>query len=114
MPYLRSLAVIFGVVSAGAVLASPAWARGPSHANITFAVGSTVTPTATGVTAAAVLVWRQGASDVAGVGCCSNDVVDAFTDTKLVEGTPQNRFPFTWQSDDSEWFRIDSFDARGN
>jgi hypothetical protein len=114
MKHLRSFAVVAGVALAGAVLAAPAWALAPSHANITFAAGSTVDPTPTGVTASAVLVWRQGASDIAGVGCCSNDVVDAFTDTKLVEGTSQNRFPFTWASDDSKWFRIDSFDARGN
>jgi hypothetical protein len=114
MTPLRSLAVVLGVVVAGSALASPAWALAPSHANITFRTGSTVDPTSTGVTASAVLVWRQGASDVAGVGCCANDVVDAFTGTKLVEGTPQNRFPFMWQSDDSKWLRVDSFDARGS
>jgi len=61
-----------------------------------------------------VLVWRQGASDVHGVGCCASDVVDAITGATLVEATPQSRFPFQWASDDARSFRVDSFDARGN
>ncbi len=41
-------------------------------------------------------------------------VVDAITETTLVEATPQSRFPFPWASDDSERLRVDSFDASGN
>jgi hypothetical protein len=111
---VRFTAVLIGAALGGGALAAPAWALAPSHANITFAVGSTVNATATGVTASAVLVWRPGTSDISGVACCTSDVVDAFTDTKLIEATPQNRFPFQWASDDSEWLRVDSFDANGN
>ena len=101
---LRSVIAVVGAAVCAGALAAPAWALAPSHANITFAAGSTVTETATGVTASAVLVWRQGASDV----------VDAITGATLVEATPQSRFPFQWASDDARSFRVDSFDARGN
>jgi len=111
---LRSVIAVVGAAVCAGALAAPAWALAPSHANITFAAGSTVTETATGVTASAVLVWRQGASDVHGVGCCASDVVDAITGATLVEATPQSRFPFQWASDDARSFRVDSFDARGN
>jgi hypothetical protein len=110
----RSFTAVLGVVLAGAALAPPAWALAPSHANITFATGSTVDVTATGVTASAVLVWTAGASDISGVGCCTSDVVDAVTDATLVEATAQTSFPFRWASEDSKRFRVDSFDARGN
>ena len=111
---LRSVIAVVGAAVCAGALAAPAWALAPSHANITFAAGSTVTETATGVTASAVLVWRQGASDVHGVGCCASDVVDAISGATLVEATPQSRFPFQWASDDARSFRVDSFDARGN
>jgi hypothetical protein len=114
---MRSLRTVTAVVGAAAclgALAAPAWALAPSHANITFASGSTVTETTTGVTASAVLIWRQGASDVGGVGCCTSDVVDDLAGTTLVDATAQARFPFAWASDDSKRFRVDSFDARGN
>jgi hypothetical protein len=110
----RSLVAVVGVMLGGAVLAGPAWALAPSHANITFAPGSTVNPTSTGVTASAVLIWRPGASDLSGVGCCTSDVVDDISGATLLEGTAQSRFPFTWLSDDSKRFRVDSFDANGN
>ncbi|HET7170500.1 MAG TPA: hypothetical protein VFI18_02585 [Gaiellales bacterium] len=114
MRSLRTVTAVVGAAVCLGALAAPAWALGPSHANITFASGSTVTETATGVTASAVLVWRPGASDLAGVGCCTSDVVDDLTNSTLVEATPQARFPFTWSSDDPERFHVDSFDARGN
>ena len=111
---VRSIAVLIGVVVASGLLAAPAWALGPSHANITFATGSTVNATATGVTASAVLVWRAGASDIDGVGCCRSDITKTTTGEKVAEGTSQNRFPFLWNSDDSMRFQVDSFDDRGN
>jgi hypothetical protein len=110
----RSVIAIVGAAVCTGALAAPAWALAPSHANITFAAGSTVTETPTGVTASAVLVWRQGASEVHGVGCCRSDVLDDLAGTTLVEGTPQTRFPFQWASDDAKRFRVDSFDASGN
>ena len=114
MRLVRLIAVIAGTVVGGGVLAAPAWALGPSHANITFATGSTVNATATGVTASAALVWTPGASDIHGVGCCKSDITRTTTGDKLVEGTTQSRFPFLWNSDDSMRFQVDSFDNRGN
>ena len=111
---LRSVIAVVGAAVCTGALAAPAWALAPSHANITFAAGSTVTETPTGVTASAVLVWRQGASDVHGVSCCTSDVVDDLAGTKLAEGTPQTRFPFQWTSEDSKRFRVDSSDTRGD
>jgi hypothetical protein len=114
MRVVRWIAVIAGAVAGGGVLAGPAWALGPSHANITFATSSTVNATATGVTASAVLVWTPGASDINGVGCCKSDITRTTTGDKLVEGTAQSRFPFLWNSDDSMRFQVDSVDNRGN
>jgi hypothetical protein len=114
MKMVRWIAVTAGMVLGGGVLAAPAWALAPSHANITFATGSTVNPTAGGVTASAVLVWTPGASDVHGVGCCMSDITRTTTGDKLVEGTTQSRFPFQWSSDDSMRFQVDSFDNLGN
>ncbi|HYX84114.1 MAG TPA: hypothetical protein VE777_04005 [Gaiellales bacterium] len=110
----RPLAALAAAAAASAALAGPAWALAPSHANITFVPGSTVTPTSTGVIASAALVWTPGASDTGGVGCCMSDISDATTGDKLLEGTPLSRYPFTWDSGASLRFQIDSYDANGS
>jgi hypothetical protein len=114
MKSVRSIVVLIGAVVGVGVLAAPAWALAPGHANITFATGSTGSATATGVTAAAARVWTPGASDIHGVGCCASDITKTATGEKVIEGTTQTRFPFVWNSDDSARFQVDSFDARGN
>jgi hypothetical protein len=108
----RPAAILAAAVAVCAATPAPAFALAPSHANITFATGSTVTPTASRLTASSVLVWSPGASDISGVGCCTSTVSDGITD--LVEGTTAHRLPFTWNSDDPKRLEVDSYDDDGN
>jgi hypothetical protein len=98
-----------------AVFAAPAWALAPSHANITFRVGSTVrqNTSAGEITASAILAWRPGAGDIGGVACCTNDISDA-DGFRFLGETTSNRFSFLWNAGRSLRLEVDSYDARGN
>jgi hypothetical protein len=110
----RVLAVLVGAGLGVAASASPAGALAPGHANITFKVGSTVNQAAGDVQIAqAIVVWTPGASDHKGVGCCTYDVEDDDSGDQQVDETHGTSYAFTWNSDYSEAYRIDGYDANG-
>jgi hypothetical protein len=107
---VRYVAVIVSTIAMVAAAPTAALATAPSHAILRLDTGVlALAPNGTGI-APATLSWTQGASTTKGVGCCTNDVSDAFSSTLLTETTRAS-----WQTtvaDGSGYsFRIDAYDA---
>jgi hypothetical protein len=104
----RAVALALVTLALGA---GPAWAIPPSVGTIVLQPGKLGVSTSTGAVSAPGLVkWRPGASDTAGVGCCTYRISGR---PRPFDTTTATSFPVKLHTAADYAYRIDGYDAAG-